>query len=343
MQRVAVQRGAHHFTRAGVFTKRVDSARKKTRMGGVHPVLELISERMAADSVPGERTDGRRLALVIEGGSSRGTYSSGMVLALDELGVTPAFDAVYGSSAGALNGAWLLCGRSSTGVRTWWNPVVMRRIINPLHTLRGRAVIDLEYLVHQVYSVLEPMDFPAILANPVTFHPLATDADTGESTDLHPFLDDVDAIKIALAASSCMPVLAGPPIPMAGRRFVDAGVAEPIPYRTALAQGATDVLVLRTRRADELPVRPPRVHDVVVPRFLRRQAPGAIPAWQDTYRRDVEDEENLASDPRILSVRPPAGAPDVAVLERDPEVLRKAVELGKNAVLEVLDDLREAS
>ena len=84
-------------------------------MGGVHPVLELISERMAAGSVPGQRTDGRRLALAVEGGSSRGTYSSGMVLALDELGVTPAFDAVYGSSAGALNGAWLLCGRSSTG------------------------------------------------------------------------------------------------------------------------------------------------------------------------------------------------------------------------------------
>ncbi|RSM41914.1 patatin family protein [Amycolatopsis balhimycina DSM 5908] len=309
----------------------------------MHPVLELISERMAAGSVPGQRTDGRRLALAIEGGSSRGTYSSGMVLALDELGVTPAFDAVYGSSAGALNGAWLLCGRSSTGVRTWWNPVVMRRIINPLHTLRGRAVIDLEYLVHQVYSVLEPMDFPAILANPVTFHPVATDADTGESTDLHPFLTDVDAIKIALAASSCMPVLAGPPIPMAGRRFVDAGVAEPIPYRTALAQDATDVLVLRTRRADEPPLPPPRMHDVLVPRFLRRQAPGAIPAWRDTYRRDVEDEEFLTTDPRVLTIRPPAGAPDVVVLERDPEVLRKAVELGKNAVLGLLEGLREAS
>ena len=323
--------------------KRVDSGRETTRMGGVHPVLELISERIATGSVPGERTDGRRLALAIEGGSSRGTYSSGMVLALDELGVTPAFDAVYGSSAGALNGAWLLCGRSSTGVRTWWNPVVMRRIINPLHTLRGRAVIDLEYLVHQVYSVLEPMDFPAILANPVTFHPLATDADTGESTDLHPFLTDVDAIKVALAASSCMPVLAGPPIPMAGRRFVDAGVAEPIPYRTALADGATEVLVLRTRRADEPPLPPPRMHDVVVPRFLRRQAPGAIGAWRDTYRRDFEDAEVLATDPRILTIRPPAGSPDVMVLERDPEVLRMAVELGRNAVLAMLDGLREAS
>ncbi|HEY3710535.1 MAG TPA: patatin family protein [Amycolatopsis sp.] len=309
----------------------------------MHPVLELITERLATGSVPGQRTDSRRLALAIEGGSSRGTYSSGMVLALDELGATPAFDAVYGSSAGALNGAWLLCGRSQTGVRTWWNPTVMRRIINPLHTLRGRAVIDLEYLVHQVYSVLEPMDFPAILANPVSFHPLATDADTGESTDLYPFIDDVDAIKTALAASSCMPVLAGPPIAMGGRRFVDAGVAEPLPFRTALAQGATDVLVLRTRREDEIPVPPPRVQDVVVPRFLRRQAPGTITAWREQYERDLEDERLLREDPRLVSVRPPAGAPDVGALERDPAVLRRAVELGLEAVYAALELLRKAS
>ncbi|MFD9891028.1 patatin family protein [Amycolatopsis sp. NPDC059027] len=309
----------------------------------MHPVLELIAERMATGSVPGKRADSRRLAVAIEGGSSRGTYSSGMVLALDELGLAPAFDAVYGSSAGALNGAWLLCGRSATGVRTWWNPEVMRRIINPLHTLRGRSVIDLEYLVHQVYSVLEPMDFPAILANPVTFHPLATDADTGESTDLHPFLTDVDAVKIALAASSAMPVLAGPPIALGGRRFVDAGVAEPLPFRTALAQGATDVLVLRTRRADEPPLPPPRVQDVVVPRFLRRHAPGAIDAWRDQYRRDLEDERMLATDERLLTVRPPVGSPDVVALERDPAVLRRAVELGRDAVHTVLEGLREAS
>ncbi|WP_370932470.1 patatin family protein [Amycolatopsis sp. cg13] len=307
------------------------------------PVLELLAERIAESSVPGRRTDGRRLALAVEGGSSRGTYSSGMALALDELGAASAFDDVYGASAGALNAAWLLCGRSRTGVRTWWNPVVMRRIINPLHALRGRAVVDLEYLVHQVYSVLEPMDFPAILANPVGFHPLATDADTGESTDLHPFIEDVDGIKTALAASSCMPVLAGPPIAMGGRRFVDAGIAEPLPFRTALEQGATDVLVLRTRREDELPMRPPRVQDVVVPRFLRRHAPGTIDAWRTQYQRDLEDERQLREDPRLASVRPPFGAPDVSVLERDPAVLRRAVELGRDAVYAALDVLRKAS
>ncbi|HEY3683692.1 MAG TPA: patatin-like phospholipase family protein [Streptosporangiaceae bacterium] len=65
-----------------------------------------------------------RVVLLVEGGSSRGAYSSGMTIAIEELGLLPSFDAVYGSSAGALNAAWLLCARAestrsrSTGART---------------------------------------------------------------------------------------------------------------------------------------------------------------------------------------------------------------------------------
>ena len=35
----------------------------------------------------------------------------------------------------------------------------------------------------------------------------------------------------------------------AGRRFYDAGLSESVPYRTALAQGATHVLVLQAEAA----------------------------------------------------------------------------------------------
>jgi predicted patatin/cPLA2 family phospholipase len=302
----------------------------------MHDVQRLIAERTKAGSVPGARADPHRLALAIEGGSSRGTYSSGMVLALEELGALPAFDAVYGSSAGALNGAWLLCGRSATGMRSWWNPAVMRRVMNPLGPLRGRPIVDTDYLVHEVYSRLEPMDFPAILANPVTFHPLGTDADTGESTDLNPFIVDIPTLKLALQATAQIPILAGRPVELGGRRFVDAGMAEPLPFHTAVKQGATHVLVLRTRRADEVPVRPPRVQDVVVPRYLRRFAPGTVDAWREQYARDVADERELAEDSTILSIRPPLASPDIGPIERDTVVLRRAVMLGREAVLDAL-------
>jgi predicted patatin/cPLA2 family phospholipase len=304
-------------------------------MDGVHPVLRLIAERHET----GRRDDGHRLALAIEGGSSRGTYSSGMVMAVDELGLLSCFDDVYGSSAGALNGAWLVCGRAATGMASWWDPSVMRRVINPWHPLRGRPVVDTNYLVHNVYDGLQPMDFPAILASPVPFRPLATDADTGESTDLHPFITDSRTLQLALMATACIPLLAGRAVQLGGRRFVDAGLAEPLPFHTALKQGATHVLVLRTRRADELPLRAPRLQEALVPRILRRHAPGTLDLWRTTYKRDLVDEQRLAEDEALFTVRPPAGSPDVGSLERDPGVLRKAVDLGRAAVHDALAEV----
>jgi predicted acylesterase/phospholipase RssA len=73
--------------------------------------------------------------LVIEGGGSRAAYSTGMIGAIHELGLTGCFDAVYGSSAGALNGAWLLCGRAPQAMAGWTAPGVMRRVMSTRRTL----------------------------------------------------------------------------------------------------------------------------------------------------------------------------------------------------------------
>ena len=43
-----------------------------------------------------------QVGLAIEGGGMRGCVSAGMVAAVYNLGLMPAFDAVYGSSAGSL-------------------------------------------------------------------------------------------------------------------------------------------------------------------------------------------------------------------------------------------------
>lgn len=177
----------------------------------------------------------------------RGTVSAGMALALHELGVVSAFDAVYGSSAGAITGAWLL---SSTpeGLRGWADPDYAKTLIRWSSLLRGRPVVDVRALVEVVYQTEFPMDFGSVLASPIEYHPLGTDAETGESTDLRPMVVGPVELRLALRASASLPFLAGPPVELGGRRFYDAGVAESIPFRTPLAQGATHVLLLRSRR-----------------------------------------------------------------------------------------------
>jgi predicted patatin/cPLA2 family phospholipase len=217
----------------------------------VHEVLRVIDERTRSGSRPGHRNDGLRVVLSVEGGGMRGTVSAGMALALHELGLTNAFDAVYGASAGAITGAWLLSSEPEK-LRGWTRPDYARRLIRWSAALRRQPVVNVRWLIEVGYTEEFPMDFESVIANPIEYHPLATDAATGESTDLRPLIADPAELRLALRASASLPFLAGPPVTLRQRRFYDAGVAESIPFRTPMAQGATHILVLRSRRPPAL-------------------------------------------------------------------------------------------
>src|SRR5262249_61032347 len=120
-----------------------------------------------------------------------------------------------------------------------------------------------------VYQPEFPAAFGSGLASEVPLHPLATDAVTGESAGLRPLIGDPAQLRLALRASASLPFLAGPPVTLRGRRFYDAGVAESIPLRTPLAQGATHLLVLRSRIARIIPS-PAPTPALRAPRPIRR-------------------------------------------------------------------------
>ena len=296
-------------------------------------MLELLRDRKKQGSVPGRRDDNARLVLLIEGGSSRGAYSSGMTIAIERLGLLPAFDAVYGSSAGSLNAAWLLCGQADATKHAWWDPLIMRTTIDVRRALRGRPVVDTGFLIGTVYTQILPMGFQEILDNPVEFHPMATDARTGDAVDLHDQIRDQAGVQIALRASTAMPVLAGKPIEINGRSLVDAGLSESVPMRTALEQQATHIVALRTMRSDETSSAPSRFERMVASRWFLKHAPGTLDLW---LRHDVlraEEDRLLASHPATLQIRPPLGSARIGRTERRLDLLRDAVEIGRQAAM----------
>ncbi|MEV4319469.1 patatin family protein [Actinocrispum sp. NPDC049592] len=296
-------------------------------------VLQLLLDRRREGSTPGQRTDDARLVLVIEGGSSRGAYSSGMTVAIERLGLLPAFDAVYGSSAGALNGAWLLCGRAESTMHAWWTPSIMRTTIDPRRALRRQPVVDTHFLVHTVYTEIMPMGFQEILGSPIEFHPIATDCLTGKGVDLHDTIRDQASLQAALRASTAMPFLAGDPVSIDGRSYVDAGLSEAVPVRTALAQQATHIVALRTRRTGEASSAPSLGERMLLSRWLARYAPGVVQPWLGREALRAEEEELLASHPATLQIRPPLGSVRIGRTERRPGPLRTAVDTGIEAAL----------
>ena len=333
----------------------------------MHEVVRVLGARTQAGSLPGERRDRFRVALAIEGGGMRGTISAGMALALDELGLVSAFDAVYGASAGAITGAWLLS--RPQGLRGWTEPAYARAFIRRSALLRGRPVADIRALIEELYQTTFPMDFAAVLASPVEFHPLATDAATGQSTDLRPLCGSPAALRLALRASAALPLLAGPPVQLDGRRFYDAGLSESVPYRTALAQGATHVLVLRSRREAATAATaatapdgrgPARSARMIARTALRRETPALRTAFLSRETRLADDDRRLSdyqsafthesgttpppaaplgapvtptpgAPAAVFSIRPLPGSPTVSRLATDGRLLRAAFESGRAA------------
>lgn len=304
----------------------------------------LLAARIATGSRPGRRTDGARLALAIEGGGMRGSVSAGMALAVHELGMLDAFDAVYGASAGAISAAWLVSSRPE-GLRGWADQSFASALIRKRNLLRGRPLVDVERLIEQIYVHDFPLDYASILANPLELHPLATDIATGEVADLHGELTDCPALRLAIRASAALPVLAGRPIRLGGRRYFDAGLAESVPFRQALRDGATHVLVLRSR-----PALAGAESDRVSPSFgarfvarvaLRRHPPQLRASYLGRAARLVDDDRVLAAyeadgtplgDSAVLAIRPDPSMPSVSRLATDAALLSEAFEIGRGAV-----------
>jgi predicted acylesterase/phospholipase RssA len=266
-----------------------------------------------------------------------------MVLAIEQLGSLRCFDAVYASSSGALNGAWLLSGQATRGVDLWRDPKVLGGVIDPLRVLRGGPIIDTDYLVHHAPQLIGGMNYQALLDNPVTFHPLATDAATGAVIDMQPFLTSPEAVRTALRATTGLPLVAGPAVSFGGRQLFDGGLAESIPFHTATMQGATHVVVLRTRRTDEPATRASWGELLFIPSYLAVRGRGAIRPWSTRYRRGLVDEQlltalsdNSLEDATVLQIRPPLGSPSVPRTSRDAALLDEAVSIGLQTAHDVL-------
>jgi predicted patatin/cPLA2 family phospholipase len=273
----------------------------------------------------------------------RGAVSGGMALALDELGLADAFDAAYGSSAGCLNAMWLVSGRLRDGIPTWTDPALVHELISKRRALTRGPVVGVESLVEERYEKLSPGLFEAVLTSSTDLHPIATDVTSGRAVDLHGEIRDSRTLRLALRASATLPLLAGPPVELDGRRFLDAGLSAAIPFRAALDDGATHVLVLRSRKAGETATPPGRVSGALMARLLRRIDPAVERAFMTRAEREAEDERFLAerdadpsSSPHVMSIRPAPDSPVPSRLETDIEVVRGGLYAGQQATLEAL-------
>ncbi len=196
-------------------------------------------------------------AFVLSGGASLGAVQVGMLEALYERGIAP--DLIVGTSAGALNGAFI-ASRPQT-VETvdelgeLWRGLRRGRVfpVDPLVGLLG-FLGTRDHLVPDRglrRIVKAQLDVDSLEEMPIPLHVIATDVLTGEEVRL----SEGPVLEAVMASAAIPGVL--PAVDWDGRMLIDGGVANNAPISHAIELGASRVYVLPTGYACDLE-EPPR-------------------------------------------------------------------------------------
>ena len=296
------------------------------------PVLRVLLARAAAGSRPGDRSDQHLVCLAVEGAGMRGSVSAGMCVALEAAGLVPVFDRIYGCSAGALNGAFTAAGQAWLGA-TIYEESASRRFINAQQLARGRPIVDLELLFDELLARKRPLCGAGLATGP-EFRALAVSPSAGDLRVLSD-LRDPDEVLRAVRASCSVPLLSGAPQQFRGEPLVDGGFLESLPYGSALREGATHVLVLRSRAASYRLGPYPRLKELAM-RIAGQEFVSMLRARPQRYNREAEELERLAShppgQPSVTQVTLPRERRLVEHLATDVKQIQECIRLGADAI-----------
>lgn len=199
--------------------------------------------KSSAGAGGGENGSGKmKTAIVCEGGGMRGVFTSGVLQAFMDAGFLA--DMLVGVSAGASNGVSYVSGQSGRGYRTNVDYAGDKRYASLKSYLGTGSYFGMDFIFGQIPEKLDPFDFEAFQASPCDFYAGATEVETGRAAffgkaDIQPGL-------AALRASCSMPLLS-PMVEVNGKKYLDGGVAAPIPIDKALEWGCDKMIVVLTR------------------------------------------------------------------------------------------------
>ena len=214
---------------------------------GVNPTdtIDLLKERVRRAKQGRPTRDGRKVALIVEGGAMRGVISCASLMALEELGLTEVFDEVYGASAGAVNAAYFLAGQAACATTIYYQKINNTRFIRRFWR---RKIVDIDDLFDSIITSERPLRIDKVVASRSQFFITIADAQTGEAFLGHAQTSQTPLLTL-LKASTAMPLLYNRLIAVDGRDCFDGGVINPLPILEAIESGCTDLLVLLTRPA----------------------------------------------------------------------------------------------
>jgi predicted patatin/cPLA2 family phospholipase len=206
-------------------------------------------------------------------------------------------------------------------------------VVHKSNFLHHKPVVDLAYLVDQVIRQRVPLSIEALQKTPTQFFIVLTDCHTGKPVYFHAHDERVFA---ALRATSSLAMATRGFDYVDGQPYADGGVADPVPLRRAMQDGATDITVVLTHNpAFRFNPIPHWVGKLAYPEF-----PEVARVW--TARQNVNYNaalELMKQPPKGIRIRVfrPLRALPVGSFTVEPKLIAAALALGHDEALQEME------
>lgn len=288
----------------------------------------IVAGHASAEVIPG--------CIVLEGGSFRGCYTSGVLDVLMENGIN--LQTTIGTSAGALNGYNYVAGEIGRAAKINLGYRHDRRYFGPRTVVKNRGVVGFNFILEEIEEEL-PFDRERFENPSRRFVVTVTDCESGAVRYCEK--GQTPDFQKAVQASASMPFVSEM-VEVDGVPCLDGGCAVKIPYQWALDQNFEKILVIRTR-----------------PRAARREPGGGgfrelaerfyrnypnlvelLCSQDEQYNSACDDLENLEAQGRLLMLCP-SGSIQISTLEGDMEKLGALYLLGRADAMLMLPKIKE--
>lgn len=266
----------------------------------------------------------------------RGLFTAGVMDVMMENGVD--FDGLIGVSAGAAFGCNYKSGQTGRVLRYNKRFCRDKRYCGISSLLKTGSIYNTKFCYEEVPLKLDVFDFDSYTKNPMEFHVVCTDLESGEAV-YHQYNGWEDHGFDWIRASASLP-LVSKIVEIDGQKLLDGGLADSIPVKYFESIGYDRNVAVLTR-----------------PKGYRKEKNSAMPLIRRTYRnypRFVETVANrhlmyneeldyIAAQEeagRLFVIRPEQPLP-VSHVEKNPDKLQLAYDIGRSTAEQCLPALME--
>ena len=273
-------------------------------------------------------------SLVLEGGTFRPIFSSGVMDALLEYDIL--FPYIIGVSAGITHGVSYISKQKRRNLDIAEKYRNDKRYLGIRNLLKCRSIFGLDFVFDEIPNRLHPFDMNTYTAYHGRILIGVTNAKTGQAE----YMDGkkLDDRCLMLRATCAIPMFF-PAILIDGTPYFDGGICDPIPIRKAIQDGNQKHLIILTQiKGYEKTLNKQNIYTA---KWLKRKYPAMVEPLLTRhilYNETIAFCEQLEKNEQALIIR---SSQPIHSFEKDIIKLKAAYDDGFQQTLERIDEIRE--